>query len=249
MSEKTKEIIDRAEELCVLCEEEEAEKLIQDALKEDPDNLDLKTELAVILARRGYDHKTETILRDVLAEDHLHERAVSALGNLLGNSLRFEEAENLFKSFLVEQPHGHMILDDLTRILYDLERIEEALQLGRQHLAEYPQELAAYDGLKYVLEMQEDDLASDLADDPEDIRRLQRYADNLIEQFSILQHMKNCDIIIDCEDGQSELDVDEDVQRVIAEIRDIQQRSSRLEKKLPSKLMNRINAILSISEK
>ncbi|MHA2424629.1 MAG: tetratricopeptide repeat protein [Candidatus Thorarchaeota archaeon] len=249
MSEKTKEIIDRAEELCVLCEEEEAQKLVQDALQEDPTNLELKTELAVILARRGYDNKTEKILRDVLAINPRQERAVSALGNLLGNSLRFEEAENLFKSFLSEQPHGHMVLDDLSRLLYDLERVEEALDLGRKHLAEYPQELASYDALKYVLAMQEDDLASDLADDPDDLRRLQKYADNLIEQYSILQHMKNCDIVIDCKEDDYSLDIDEDVQRVVAEIRDVQKRSSRLKKKIPSKLMNRINEILENSEK
>ena len=59
MSDKTQAIIDRAEELCALSEEEEAEKLVRDALEKETTNLDLKTKLATILSRRGYDHKTE----------------------------------------------------------------------------------------------------------------------------------------------------------------------------------------------
>ena len=248
MSDKTQAIIDRAEELCALSEEEEAEKLVRDALEKETTNLDLKTKLATILSRRGYDHKTEPILREVLVADRLHETATSALGNLLGNSLRNEEAEVLFKSFLDDNPHGHMVLDDLSRLLYDGGRVEEALEIGRNHVASYPQELAAYDALKYVLAMQEDDLSTKLAEEPEDIARLERYATNLVEQYSILQRMKDCDVVHDCKDGEREQDIREDVDRVVAEIKDIQNRLSRLKTQLHSDLMAQIVMILDPSK-
>ena len=244
MSDRTKAIVDRAEELCTLSEEKEAEKLIRDALKKEPKNLDLKTKLAKILSRQGYDHKTEPILREVLAVDRLHEKATSALGNLLGNSLRNEEAEVLFKSFLDDNPHGHVVLDDLSRLLYDGGRVEEALEIGRDHVASYPQELAAYDALKYVLAMQEDDLSTELAEKPEDMVRIERYATNLVEQYSILQKMKDCEVVNDCEDGEREQDIREDADRVVAEIRDIQNRLSRLKTQLHSDLMAQLLMIL-----
>ncbi len=248
MSDKTKAIIDRAEELCIHCEEEKAEQLVRDALKKEPKNLDLKTKLAMILSRRGYDHKTEPILREVLAVDRLHEKATSALGNLLGNSLRNEEAEVLFKSFLNDFPHGHMVLDDLSRLLFDGGRVEEALGIGRDHVASYPHELAAYDALKYVLAMQEDDLSTELAEDPEDLARLERYAKNLVEQYSILKKMKDCEVVVDCEEGVHEQDIDEDVQRVVAEIRGIQIRLSRLKTQLHLDTMAQIATILDNNE-
>ena len=248
MSEETKSIIERAEELCVLCEEEEAEILVRDALKKDPENLDLKTELAVILSRRGYDHKTESILREVLEIDGYHQRATSSLGNLLGNSLRHDEAEELFRSYLAKQPHGHMILDDLSRLLYDLDRIEEAYIIARKHIMDYPQEIDAYAALKYVLEMHEDDLATELAEDPTDVEKLRRFSENLVEQHFILQKMKACENVDDCEDSMPNTSIDEDIFRVVAEIQDIRMRNNRNKEKLSSALVEMIEDILDSAE-
>jgi len=232
------EIIRKAEELCVLCEEEEAENLVRSALVDTPENLDLQTELAVILSRRGYDTKTEAILKEVLVKDPLHMRATSALGNFFENSLRSDEAETLFRSFLTGRPHGHMVLDDLCRLLFDNERTEEGLEVARNHIRAFPTELAAYDALRYVLARQEDDLATDLAEDPEDVPRVQRYAENILEQYKNLKWMQESSLSI--AEGEEEIiaDIQEDVIRVVGEMADIKHRLDRAQIVLDDAKMN-----------
>ncbi|MFW9848928.1 MAG: tetratricopeptide repeat protein [Candidatus Thorarchaeota archaeon] len=248
MSEDINRIIEKAEELCTLCEEEEAEELIREELKSRPKDLDLKTELAIILSRRGFDQRTESILKDVLTTDPSHERATSALGNLLGNSLRTEDAEELFKAYLEKYPHGHIVLDDYSRLLYDSDRVDEALNLGRKHISNYPQELAAYDALKYVLEMQEDDLASELSDDPDDLTRLMRYLENLAEQYLVLTKMMNCETVVNCASDELSDDIGEDMQRVVAEIREIRNQYNYDERNLAKSLLEKIREILSVTD-
>ncbi len=248
MSEDINRIIERAEELCTLCEEKEAEEIIREALKSKPKNLDLKTELAIILSRRGFDQRSESILKEVLATDPSHERATSALGNLMGNSLRTEDAEELFKAYLEKYPHGHIVLDDYSRLLYDSDRVDEALNLGRNHISDYPQELAAYDALKYVLEMQEDDLASELTDDPDDLSRLIGYLENLAEQYSVLTKMINCDTVINCASDEFSNDIGEDIHRVVAEIGEVKNQYNYDERKLPKSLLMKITEILTVTD-
>ncbi|MDF1540559.1 MAG: tetratricopeptide repeat protein [Candidatus Thorarchaeota archaeon] len=242
MPKNIDEIISQAEELCVLCEEEEAEEIVRSALVDNPKNIDLKTELAIVLSRRGHDKKAEAILREVLEEDPLHMRATSALGNFLENSLRSDEAETLFRSFLTGRPHGHVVLDDLCRLLFDNERVEESLEVARSHIRAFPTELAAYDALRYVLARQEDDLAADLAEDPEDVSRIQRYAENILEQYSNLKWMQDSSLSL--AEGEEDIIVDirEDVLRVSGEMADIKRRLERAQIVLSDAMMTLLNS-------
>ncbi|MFW9919275.1 MAG: hypothetical protein ACFFED_06735 [Candidatus Thorarchaeota archaeon] len=223
MSKSPDEIIDRAEELCVLCEEEEAERMVREALERKPQHLGLQTELAIILSRQGYDTKAETILRKVIKQDPYHERAVASLGRLLDNSLRCDEAETLFTIFLKKRPNAHIVFDDLCRLWFDNDEEEKALLSARKHIQEYPTDIHAYDALRYVLARLEDDLGSDLADDPTSQERLLEYSKNIIEQYSVLKKLKMMSGTSE-ESERYKDDLEEDLARITGELKDLQNR-------------------------
>ena len=222
MSKTPDEIIDRAEELCVLCEEEEAERLVREALERKPDHLGLQTELALILSRQGYDSQAEAILRKVVRLDPYYEKAAASLGRLLDSSLRSDEAETLFTIFLKKRPNAHIVFDDLCRLWFDNGEEEKALISARKHTEEYPADIHAYDALRYVLERMEDDLGSELADEPEDQERLLAYSASIIEQYSTLKRMK---VMMTSDESEEFIDdLNEDLARVIGELRDLRHR-------------------------
>ncbi len=225
MPKTTEEIIERAEELCILCEEVEAERLVREALERKPDHLGLQTELAIILSRQGYDSKAEAILRKVVKQDPYNERAIASLGRLLDSSLRSDEAETLFTIFLNKRPAAHIVFDDLCRLWFDNDDEEKALKAAKVHIEEYPDAIHAYDALRYLLVRLEDDLMADLSDDPSDRSRLIAYSKNILEQYSILNRLMS--IIAASEENAKYLeDLEEDLQRIKGELRDLKKRYS-----------------------
>ncbi len=236
-----KDVIERAEELCVLCEEDKAEQLVRRALEDASANLDLRTELAIILSRKGHDSKAEVMLRDIIARNPCHERAVSSLGRMLDNSLRVDEAEALFTEFLRNCPPGHTVLDDLCRLWYDEGNTEKALGAARQHIKDFPKERQAYDPLLYLLQRVEDDIASGLVDNPADSDLLTALASYFIEQYIILKRLKT--LAGSTTDTALVEDVEEDLSRVIYEVRDVRKRFERLNLPLPSYLQEPMNEI------
>jgi tetratricopeptide (TPR) repeat protein len=247
MSEKVFATIAEAEALCIVCEEEQAEQIVREVLEKHPKNLDLITELAIIRSRRGYDGEAEPMLRKVVSNDPLHERATSALGNLLGNSLRTSEAEKLLRQYLVQRPDGHGILDDLCRLLYDDERQKESLELARRQVSQYPAEIRAYDALRYVLLRQEDDFSVDLADNPEDYKRLLRLAENFVEQSSVLCELNSLTLSEANPASNVMFDISNEMKRIYGEMHDIWKRAKATGFKLPPRVSEVIQDCLANS--
>lgn len=242
MSRNPEEIIERAEELCFLCEEEEAERLVRDALDRKPEHLGLQTELAIILSRQGYDAKAETILRKVVKQDPYYERAVASLGRLLDSSLRTEEAEALFLTFLKKRPQAHIVFDDLCRLWLDNEEEERALVEARHHVEEYSEDFHAYDALRYLLARIEDDLEEEMVDDPASKNYLNALGENIVEQYSIIMKLK--EKAIGSEESSMLIDdLEEDLTRIIAELKALRKRYVELKVPLP-KVMTRVLANL-----
>ncbi len=223
MPNTPEKVIDRAEELCILCEEDEAERIVREALEMKPNHLGLQTELAIILSRKGYDTKAEGILRKVIKQDPYHQRAIAALGRMLDNSLRSDEAETLFTIFLKKRPDAHIVFDDLCRLWFDNEEQEKALEAARKHITEYPNAVHAYDALRFVLVRLEDDLSSDLADDPTDHERIIAFSKNILEQYSILMKLK--DMVTSSQEADKyHEDLEEDLRRIKGELLELRKR-------------------------
>ncbi len=223
MAKDTQEIIDRAEELCFLCEEDEAERIVRQALELNPNNLGLQTELAIILSRQGYDNRAEGILKEVVRKDPYNERAVASLGRMWDNSLRTREAEVLFSEYLKKRPSAHIVFDDLCRLWFGNDEQEKALLKAREHVAEYSDQVHAYDALRYVLVMLEDELMAELAENPTDHTCIIEYGKNLIEQYSIIKKLLD---IMDRDDESTKYleDIHEDLTRLKGELADLEQR-------------------------
>jgi tetratricopeptide (TPR) repeat protein len=217
------DVIDRAEELCLQCDEQEAEKVVRKALEKQPNHLGLKTELAIILSRQGHDDKAQSMLEKVLIADPGNERAVVALGRLLDNSLRTDEAINLFTAFLTNSPRAHMVVEDLCRLWYDSDGQEKAFAAARKQAEVYPADVHAYDAIRYLLERQEDDLQDEMEElDDEGISMTGLFR-NFAEQESILQTLQGLDSL-SSEKPQFMEDLDEDNARIQGEITELTKR-------------------------
>lgn len=181
------------EDAIKLCEDErdsEAEDLVKKQLEIDPDNLELMTYLGVIQTRLCKDQKAETTFRSVLVLNPTYEDAICGLGRLLDQSLRIGDAEELYREFLGKNPAGHYVLEDLCRLLLTENRTDEALFLARSHIENYRGHLQAYNAIRYILHILEDQLEDELYDDRENEYIFSKLMDNLLEQIEIANSME-----------------------------------------------------------
>jgi tetratricopeptide (TPR) repeat protein len=190
MDRETEDILKMATNLCQDEQEQEAEDLVKEALLRDPTNLDLLTKLGIIQARLCKDDEAEATFRLVLETNPNHKDAICSLGRLLNQSLRAEKAEVLYRNYLSRNPSSHCVVDDLCRLLLSEERNEEALSLARTHAALFLQEIDAYDALRYSLLMVEEILSGELDDNRESREATLRLLDNLVEQLTLVNHMR-----------------------------------------------------------
>lgn len=226
MPEDGNDVIDRAEELCLLSEDQEAERLVRKALEKQPSNLGLRTELAIILSRQGHDNKAQSMLEKVLTKDPGHERAAVALGRLLDSSLRTDEAIALFTGFLRNVPGAHTVLEDLCSLWYDNDEQEMALDAARKHIETYPKDIHAYDAIRYLLQRQEDDLQDEMGDLDDEGFFMTNLFCNFAEQDSVLEKLQGLESL-SSEKPQFIEDLNEDIARIKGEITDLMKRMLR----------------------
>lgn len=190
MDHEIEDVLDLASNLCQEEQDQEAEDLVKDALIRNPANLSLLTKLGIIQARLCKDDEAEATFRLVLEADPDHEEALCSLGRLLDQSLRAEEAEVLYRNYLGRNPSSHCVMDDLCRLLLTEERSEEALSLSRVHAALFLNDIKAYDALRYTLVMVEELLSVVLDDNRESAEATLRLLDNLVEQLTLINHLR-----------------------------------------------------------
>ena len=185
-----RDALDRASKLCGEECDEEAQKVILEALGRYPENLDLRTMLGKIQARLHREEEAEATLRGVLKDNPIHEDASCALGRLLDQSLRTDEAEQVYRRLLAESPASHCALDDLCRFLIAEDRHLEALDVAREHADRFPDCLEAYDGLRYLLAIMEDEICGGYISESTDNETLENLAVNLLEQFDAIMRIE-----------------------------------------------------------
>ncbi len=232
MPDNRSDVIERAEELCLLCEELEAERVVRGALEMQPNNLDLKTELAIILSRQGHDDKAQSMLEKVLAKNPDHEMAAVALGRLLDSSLRTNEAIALFTDFQRNVPSAHQVVEDLCRLWYESDEQEKAFTAARRHVEAYPEDIHAYDAIRYLLQRQEDDLQDEMNDIDDEGASMTNLFYNYAEQDSILQKLQGLGSL-SSEKPQFIEDLNEDIARVQGELKDLMKRMLKEGIKIP----------------
>ena len=186
MKKESDDVLDEANDLCESDRDLEAEVLVRKQLENDSENLELLTKLAYIQSRLCRDSEAETTFRSVLSKNSSLEDAVCGLGRLLDQSLRTEEAEKLYRDFLNNYPPGHCAFEDLCRLLLSDDRADEALALARTHAMRYGGQIHAFDGVRYVLLILEDQLESELDDNPKNESIFFSLLDNLFEQLDIV---------------------------------------------------------------
>ena len=237
MKRESDEVLKEATLLCQDERELEAEVLVKEQLKADPDNLDLMTRLGVIQARLCNDHEAESTFRSVLIRDANHEDAMCGLGRLLDQALRTEEAEQIYRDFLKNNPKSHCAVEDLCRLLMSESRTAEALTLARNHVEKYRAHPSAYDALRYLLEILEDELAAQLNDDRKNETLFNNLMNNLLEQIEYVIEIEKIDSLP--ESTKSELE--DDKTRLICEIKDLAESASNRDISIPNALHKRIS--------
>lgn len=186
MNRESEKVLQEVNDLCQDERELEAEVLVKEQLAADPDNLELMTKLGVIQARLCNDHEAESTFRAVLVRNPNHEDAVCGLGRLLDQALRTEEAEQIYRDFLQNNPVGHCAIEDLCRLILSEERVDEALELARNQVVQHGDDPYAFDALRYVLHILEDQLEAELNDDRENETIFVQLIDNLFEQLELV---------------------------------------------------------------
>jgi tetratricopeptide (TPR) repeat protein len=214
MKDESDEVLRKVSELCNDERELEAEVLVKEQLANDPDNLDLMTQLAIIQARLCNDLEAESTFKAVLVRDPNHEDAVCGLGRLLDQALRTEEAQQLYKDFLSRNPKGHCAIEDLCRILLSEGQTARALQIAHTHSEEYGGSPDAYNALRYLLNILEDDLEDELFDDRENEEIFTSLMNNLLEQIEIVNRIQSIGDLSDA----LQRELDDDKTRLICEI-------------------------------
>ena len=214
MKNDSDKVLKEVAELCNDERELEAEVLVKEQLAADPDNLELMTKLGEIQARLCNDHEAESTFRAVLVRDPNHENAVCGLGRLLDQALRTEEAEKIYRTFLQNNPISHCALEDLCRVLLAEEQVDEAFELARKHVEQYGDDATAFDALRYILHIVEDQLESELNDDRENETIFTQLIENLFEQLELVVTIENRFELPD--DMRTELE--DDKIRIISEI-------------------------------
>ncbi|WP_339487805.1 tetratricopeptide repeat protein [Pseudomonas sp. EL_65y_Pfl2_R95] len=137
-----------AEALAGNKQEDKAWQLIQQALKEFPDDLNLLYTRAMLAENRGDLGQLETDLRFILERDPENTMALNALGYTLADRTdRYQEAEELVDKAYRLSPNDPAILDSKGWVNYRLGKLDEAERFLRKALEDFPDhEVAAHLG-------------------------------------------------------------------------------------------------------
>ncbi|MGY5876293.1 MAG: hypothetical protein RTU30_11155 [Candidatus Thorarchaeota archaeon] len=233
-------------ESCYEDEFELAEVLLREKLQIHPDNLDIRTQLGVIVAKRDNDVESEKLLRDVLDTDPFFEPAISALGNLLDNTLRSEEAEQLYRNKLSEKGDCHSVIDDLCRLLWSEDHRDTAHNAAREHASKFPTNPNAYDALRYVLSKMEDYLEEKCEDADYADGCLIQFADTFASHIEVLLELESNvpkDIVIQ---GDFQPCIDQDLVRITGELEHLNNRLAKQNTKISTDLRKRIETVLDV---
>jgi len=126
----------------------DARTLLDDALKSQPDNLDLLYSRSLALERLGQINEAEKDLRAVLAQEPDDARALNALGYMLAvHTKRLDEAHELVGRALTLDPNDAAIIDSMGWVEFKRGNAERASQLLKRAFADFPDpEVAAHLG-------------------------------------------------------------------------------------------------------
>ncbi|MFW9968203.1 MAG: tetratricopeptide repeat protein [Candidatus Thorarchaeota archaeon] len=236
------EALSRASALCDEECDDDAERVLLEALEKHPNNLDLRTMLGKVQSRLHREEEAEITLRGVLEKDPLHEDASCALGRLLDQSLRSDEAEQVYRELLKESPSSHCALDDLCRLLLAEGRPLEALDVARGHSDRFPDHIEAYDGLRYVLAVIEDELSEGYISESTSDETLVRLVANMLEQYKVILKMEhNIDSFSALPENVS-YDLENDYLRIVGELEHLSEIINDRGINLPSLLANQLSA-------
>lgn len=234
----SEDVLEEANNLCESDRDLEAEVLVKTQLANDPENLELHTKLAYIQSRLCRDSEAETTFRFVISRNSAIEDAVCGLGRLLDQSLRTEEAEKLYRDFLKSNPPGHCAFEDLCRLLLSEGRADEALTLARKHAKLYGDQLNAFDGIRYVLLILEDQLKSELDDNPESELVFFSLLDTLFEQLDVVskieENVETPEVLLS--------DLADDRVRLLGDIVELLQRASNRGISVPDDYQKRLSS-------
>lgn len=126
----------------------QAWQVVQQALEQFPDDLNLLYTRAMLAEKRGDLELLEQDLRFILEREPDNSMALNALGYTLADrTTRYDEAKALIEQALRLDPQDPAILDSLGWVNYRLGNLDEAERLLRQALKRFPDhEVAAHLG-------------------------------------------------------------------------------------------------------
>lgn len=137
-----------SEALASHSQHEQAWQVVQQALEQFPDDLNLLYTRAMLAEKRDDLDLLEQDLRFILEREPDNSMALNALGYTLADrTTRYDEAKTLIEQALQLNPQDPAILDSLGWVNYRLGNLDEAERLLRQALARFPDhEVAAHLG-------------------------------------------------------------------------------------------------------
>jgi tetratricopeptide (TPR) repeat protein len=103
---------------------------LQDAVRRNPDDVDLRYDMAMAAEKLDKVDEMEKLLRQVIAEKPDYQHAYNALGySLADRKLRLPEARELIKKALAFSPDDPFILDSLGWVEFRSGNLDQALQI------------------------------------------------------------------------------------------------------------------------
>jgi tetratricopeptide (TPR) repeat protein len=106
---------------------QEALALLNKALSDSPDDMDLRYQRSLVYERIGRTQAAETDLRAMLSQDQNDPRALNALGYMLTNhSSEYERARDLIRRALKADPDNPAVLDSMGWVQYKLGELDKA---------------------------------------------------------------------------------------------------------------------------